>query len=493
MSTLIGTQGEERRDFTKAEQKELRQRSLRLLGSLLAPLKKRLIVTALVVVISTAMQVIGPAIIAYGIDSGLPALLKGQALPAGRLRGRLPDRRRARRRPDRGVHGADRADQPGDAHRPARARLRADAAAQPRVPRAVHVGPDHLPPDQRPRLDPRAARRRHQRARAERALHAVHGDRPLPARRVERADPVLLVHPARVPDPLVPAAERGDVPRVAGRLREADRVLRGDDDRHPRGAGVPQGAPQRARLRRPDRGLPVDQRPLHPAVRRHGAGADADRQPHRRGRAAVRRVPGHRERAGDRCAAGGRALRAALLRPDGGHRHLLQRVPVGRGRAREDLRRARGEPDGARAGPTPAARDRGHRTGAVRRCALRVPTGPRDPADLRPRRARRADHRARRLHRCGEVDAGEAHRPLLRPLRRAHQPRRRRPAEPDEPGPAPRHRDGDAGGVPVLRAPSRTTSSSAAPGRPGPRSRRPRARSARTTSSARCPTATTPT
>lgn len=81
MSTLIGTQGEERRDFTRAEQKELRQRSLRLLGSLLAPLKKRLVITALVVVVSTGMQVIGPAIIAYGIDTGLPALIDGQALP----------------------------------------------------------------------------------------------------------------------------------------------------------------------------------------------------------------------------------------------------------------------------------------------------------------------------------------------------------------------------------------------------------------------------
>ena len=81
MSTLIGTQGEERRDFSRSEQKELRQRSLRLLGSLLAPLRRRLVITGLVVVVSTAMQVIGPAIIAYGIDSGLPSLLKGQALP----------------------------------------------------------------------------------------------------------------------------------------------------------------------------------------------------------------------------------------------------------------------------------------------------------------------------------------------------------------------------------------------------------------------------
>jgi ATP-binding cassette subfamily B protein len=81
MSAVTGVEGEERRDFTKQERKELRARSLRLLGSLLAPLKRRLILTALVVVVSTALQVIGPAVIAFGIDSGLPALLKGQAMP----------------------------------------------------------------------------------------------------------------------------------------------------------------------------------------------------------------------------------------------------------------------------------------------------------------------------------------------------------------------------------------------------------------------------
>ncbi len=81
MSAITGVAGEERRDFNKQERKELRARSLRLLGSLLAPLKKRLLITALVVLVSTALQVIGPAIIAYGIDAGLPALLKGQAMP----------------------------------------------------------------------------------------------------------------------------------------------------------------------------------------------------------------------------------------------------------------------------------------------------------------------------------------------------------------------------------------------------------------------------
>jgi ATP-binding cassette subfamily B protein len=81
MSSITGVAGEERRDFDKEERRVLRRRSLALLRSLLAPLKRRLILTALVVVVSTGLQVIGPAVIAYGIDTGLPALLKGQALP----------------------------------------------------------------------------------------------------------------------------------------------------------------------------------------------------------------------------------------------------------------------------------------------------------------------------------------------------------------------------------------------------------------------------
>jgi ATP-binding cassette subfamily B protein len=81
MSAVVGVEGEERGDFDRDERRGLRRRSLRLLGSLLAPLKVRLILTGLVVVVSTALQVIGPAIIAYGIDSGLPSLLKGQAFP----------------------------------------------------------------------------------------------------------------------------------------------------------------------------------------------------------------------------------------------------------------------------------------------------------------------------------------------------------------------------------------------------------------------------
>jgi ATP-binding cassette subfamily B protein len=80
-ATVLGVEGEERNDFTKEESRQIRRRSLHLLGSLMRPLRLRLILTAVVVVISTAAQVAGPAIIAFGIDNGLPALLKEDWFP----------------------------------------------------------------------------------------------------------------------------------------------------------------------------------------------------------------------------------------------------------------------------------------------------------------------------------------------------------------------------------------------------------------------------
>ncbi|MDQ1574092.1 MAG: ATP-binding cassette, subfamily bacterial [Actinomycetota bacterium] len=76
--SVIGVEGEEREDHSAAEIKQLRDRSTRLLGSLLRPLRNRVIWTIFIVVISTAAQVAGPALIAFGIDTGLPALVKSQ-------------------------------------------------------------------------------------------------------------------------------------------------------------------------------------------------------------------------------------------------------------------------------------------------------------------------------------------------------------------------------------------------------------------------------
>ncbi|MDM4761405.1 ABC transporter ATP-binding protein [Galbitalea sp. SE-J8] len=79
--SLIGVQDEERSDLSRAESRAMRDRSLRLLGSLVRPLRGRLVVTVVVVVISTVLRVAGPLLIAYGIDTGLPALTGGDPVP----------------------------------------------------------------------------------------------------------------------------------------------------------------------------------------------------------------------------------------------------------------------------------------------------------------------------------------------------------------------------------------------------------------------------
>jgi ATP-binding cassette subfamily B protein len=81
--TITGVRGEERSDFTKAESKRLRQRSLSLLGSLLHPVRVRVYWTLVVVVVSTAAQVAGPALLALGIDQGLTQVVENNNwLPA---------------------------------------------------------------------------------------------------------------------------------------------------------------------------------------------------------------------------------------------------------------------------------------------------------------------------------------------------------------------------------------------------------------------------
>jgi ATP-binding cassette subfamily B protein len=81
--SVTGVEGEERQDFTKDESRQIRARSLRLLGSLVRPLWGRITLTVIVVVVSTAAQVAGPAFIALGIDNGLPAMLNQDWMPLG--------------------------------------------------------------------------------------------------------------------------------------------------------------------------------------------------------------------------------------------------------------------------------------------------------------------------------------------------------------------------------------------------------------------------
>ncbi|QEO09313.1 ABC transporter ATP-binding protein [Protaetiibacter larvae] len=80
--TLAGVEGEDRQDYSRAESRVIRQRSSRLLGSLLRPLRGRVIVAMVIVAISTGLQTAGPALIAIGIDTGLPAIVeRADALP----------------------------------------------------------------------------------------------------------------------------------------------------------------------------------------------------------------------------------------------------------------------------------------------------------------------------------------------------------------------------------------------------------------------------
>ena len=73
--TLTGTQGEDRSNYTAEESRAIRQRSLRLLGSLIEPLRLRIVLAAITLVVSTALQVSGPILIGIALDRALPALL----------------------------------------------------------------------------------------------------------------------------------------------------------------------------------------------------------------------------------------------------------------------------------------------------------------------------------------------------------------------------------------------------------------------------------
>ncbi|MBC9944364.1 ABC transporter ATP-binding protein [Leucobacter sp. cx-328] len=81
--SIRGTRGEDRSNYTREESRAIRRRSLRLLGSLLKPRKKLIVLTAVVVVLSAVLRAMGPSLIAYGIDEALPrAVSQGDWGPA---------------------------------------------------------------------------------------------------------------------------------------------------------------------------------------------------------------------------------------------------------------------------------------------------------------------------------------------------------------------------------------------------------------------------
>jgi ATP-binding cassette subfamily B protein len=74
--SMVGVRGEERTDLNKEEGRSVRKRSLKLLGSVLHPVRVRVAWTVVIIVISTAAQVAGPALLAIGIDQGLSQVVE---------------------------------------------------------------------------------------------------------------------------------------------------------------------------------------------------------------------------------------------------------------------------------------------------------------------------------------------------------------------------------------------------------------------------------
>jgi ATP-binding cassette subfamily B protein len=67
-------------DLTREDSRAVRRRSLRLLRDLIHPVRVRFWATLAMVVVSQATKAAGPAIIAFGIDNALPALVQGRSL-----------------------------------------------------------------------------------------------------------------------------------------------------------------------------------------------------------------------------------------------------------------------------------------------------------------------------------------------------------------------------------------------------------------------------
>ena len=79
--SMQGVTGEDKIILDKAEARALKLRSRALLLSLIHPVRNRLLLSLVVVVISQMLRVAGPALIALGIDWALPAAMKQDTTP----------------------------------------------------------------------------------------------------------------------------------------------------------------------------------------------------------------------------------------------------------------------------------------------------------------------------------------------------------------------------------------------------------------------------
>jgi ATP-binding cassette subfamily B protein len=78
---MQGVAGEDKIQLSKEESQQVKLRSRKLLLSLIYPVRGRLLLSLLIVILSQALRVAGPALIALSIDWALPAALKADTTP----------------------------------------------------------------------------------------------------------------------------------------------------------------------------------------------------------------------------------------------------------------------------------------------------------------------------------------------------------------------------------------------------------------------------
>ena len=75
--SMQGVQNEEKIELSKEEQKRVRERSLKLLGEIVKPVRSRLFISLALVITSQALRVAGPWIIALVLDRAIPDAKNG--------------------------------------------------------------------------------------------------------------------------------------------------------------------------------------------------------------------------------------------------------------------------------------------------------------------------------------------------------------------------------------------------------------------------------
>ena len=248
-----GVASEDTADISTDVGIKLQARSRRLLASLLRPHRAMVLLTTVVVVISELAFLVGPLIVAYGIDTAVPALANGDGGPltftavaylgAGMLNAvtkaifiRLSAR----------IAQSLMLDLRGRV-------VQSLAGAEPLVPREVHVRPGHLPDDERPRYPVRPVRTGPGRAHLRAAVGFRHQCGAAVPGPPAGTDCAAGLRPDPGAHPVVPEHLPGDLPPNQDGHCVVDRPVHRDDERIACRTDLPPGGTQRGDLRQVQR------------------------------------------------------------------------------------------------------------------------------------------------------------------------------------------------------------------------------------------------